>query len=143
MARASLYVPDANTFRSHLHKATRAKEAGTIERKRQEEPESSTKIVQTGTNYFAFLTRSLEFLILTVYTGERTGRRRGRGTGTKMEQRSGAMRWQGRGRVISPQIDRFLAANQKLLGEPADFFFAGNSLEPVQHFAGLLIFRNR
>ena len=26
MARASLYVPDVNTFRSHLHKATRESE---------------------------------------------------------------------------------------------------------------------
>lgn len=25
MARASLYVPDVNTFRSHLHKATRVR----------------------------------------------------------------------------------------------------------------------
>lgn len=81
MARASLYVPDANTFRSHLHKATRATEEGTTERKRQEEPESSTKIVQTGTNYFAFLTRSLEFLILTVYTERQTERGRERKTG--------------------------------------------------------------
>lgn len=141
MARASLYVPDANTFRSHLHKATRAKEAGTIERKRQEEPESSTKIVQTGTNYFAFLTRSLEFLILSVYTESKVRD----GEEGRREQRWNKVRGDemgGRGRVISPQIDRFLAANQKLLGEPADFFL-GNSLEPVQHFAELLIFRNR
>lgn len=141
MARASLYVPDANTFRSHLHTATRAKEAGTIERQRQEEPESWTKIVQTGTNYFAFLARSLEFLILTVYIESKVrDSQEGRREQRRNKERGDEVG--GRGRVISPQIDRFLAANQKLLGKPADFF-PRNSLEPVQHFAGLLIFRNR
>lgn len=68
MARASLYVPDVNTFRSHLHKATRARredETGGSEREDTHEKEG--RLLQTGTNYFAFLTRSLEFLILTAH----------------------------------------------------------------------------